>query len=422
MKRICALVILYLFTVCIAEGAAYLDLNEVETDWDMILQGAAVCKPVAIGDGVAVLMDGRQVVFITEKGKVKWQTRIKGKGAKSLANLIPLGEDAGGLIAAASGNTISLINCTGRVLWSTFLSHNIESVCVTPNGIEAIGEDTKKANGAAQRKDKGGGHSLVRSEKPFSILGIKGKIKQEGSALFAKSNKKQSKDGADTLPRHIILPPEADDAFSYTVMTSGGYLLLFEKSWRVRAWHIALSPSHIALSPSIEKKDYEGEGEGIDIKEDEAISRLKDYISTLTTLSREKRKPTVYSADILSACKMFHSAAEAEAIETPSLFALAIREENNFTLLTALFKAAGEQSFDDGTLLDAIGKRAKRISGEEDGTLIALLDAVTSICLFMGGEGRTAEGISILRGVLDSHTSIKVSSHCRKCLAALGRG
>lgn len=403
---------LILLSVCLlslalspSHAAAFgtLDLNEVEPDWKQVLGGACVCPPTPLDDGVVVLTDGRTVMFITERGDVKWHTRIKGR--KALSSLTAL---KGALIAASSGNTINAINGNGSVVWSTALSYPIADIRVVPSGIVCTG----------------GGKETT--------LGIRGGVKAAREAAKAQDAAHIPSGGqaagsmghlTEDIKRKVILPDAAKEAGAYTVMTRGGYLLLFEKSWRVRAWHIYSNGIKQSDNQPMDSSGMEGNGEdgsSLDSKERQGIEQLRGYISTLGIATREKWRPSAYRSDVLGTCAMIKNAATLEVASVSPLLAAAISAEDNYTLLTALLEAAAVQAFDEGDMLEAIGKRAPRINDKEDGTLIALCNAVGSICSFMGGSARINEGITILQGITASRYSIKVRSHCRQCLAALG--
>lgn len=433
-------------------GIGTLDLNEVPCTWKTVLEGACVSPPVAFDSGVMFVTDSRKVLFLDERGNVKWKRRLpritfpdKGSFPPSdaaKAFLTPLSD---GLIAVSFGNVLCLMNCDGAFVWNTVLSHEAEEVTLV--------------------RGSGQGMLLASGQGKISAIGIRGTIKavmpqkdgkQGASKSSAKTQKKTApskgkvsppkgaKGAKDTVcltvgGRTVILPKEASKKTSYTVITKGGSLMLFDESWLVRSWRITqASEGGVPLSaPSDSSPVTQASGKATLAKnvltgeERKAISSLADYVDSLKEYSRSKTNP--YRKDPIGTVLLFEAAAKAEAAEVSPLLSRAIQLETNDTLLTALLEAAALQAFDPsskdgeeggasaaGDMMDSISKKLQRIPIREDSVLIGCCDAAMSICRFMGGSERKAKCLEILNTLCDARYSIKVRTKARSALVSLG--
>lgn len=390
-------------------------------EWRVVLTGSCVAKPVCVteyvatpngvkllNNGVIVLTDNRLVTFLTEKGKIRWQKRLPRstiEGDKKAAAITVLCPQ---LVAVSFGNVFSIINTDGQMLVCVSLSHEVKEIryCHDANSEASV--------------------LIAMGEERASVIGIRGEIK----AVYKSPLKDEGvrEEGEET---------------SYKVVTNGGYLLQFDKSWLVSSTFSGTSST--ASSYTEHKHDahktvphspaeYKSTYDGLSAQDKEAIVTLKRYVTELSTATRSKTHS--FETDPIATCAVFDAAARAQVAEVSFLFSRAIMQEKNTTLLTALFEAAAVQAFDGGgasninaarleyqagDLMEAITKRARRMSSSDEAALIAACDAIESICRFMGDGVTMYNGISALKELSDERYGTKVNDRARSAMTALGK-
>lgn len=434
-------------------GGGILDLNEVEPDWKLVLAGACACKPVPAMGGALFLTDGRKVLFLSDKGKIKWQARLKlsRTGKDGSRGLVPL---SSGFVVAYQGWNVFGLNQDGLVVWKTQAPHAVQSVeaaSEVTGGLLARGDGEASLLGIrgrvlSTRKEKDAG---VVSELPKAYRG-EGASHAQGRLASSAQGQMAGEPGRTAEPsstdaksgvisaggRKIILPAVSGRDGSYTVLTKSGVLMVAESSWLVSAWKVC-SELDSTMAVNAEKTgETKGAATGettgeikrtkaaaitLNANDRQVLARLAEYTSLLATASRDTHRPNHYHTALLDTCAMIHEAALLELPEVSPLFARAVALETNGTLLTALMQAAAEQSYDEGDLLEAIGKKTERMTDKDESALCAASDAVKSICSFMGGQERKAKAVEILTNLSDAKYPQKVRAAARQTLAIMAR-